>query len=61
MKEVTKYYIIDFINLAVTYLDFLSYTWAESSELVAVQCCAMLAIRLSIQPIFLSPWWPAHA
>ena len=54
MKEVTKYYIIDFINLAVTHLDFLSYTWAGSGELVAVQCCAILATKLSIQPIFLS-------
>ena len=57
VKEVINYYyIIDFINLAVTHLDILPYAWAESGELVsslAVQCCAMLATRLSIQPILL--------
>ena len=40
----------------MTHLDILPYAWAESGESVsslAVQCCAMLATRLSIQPILL--------
>ena len=58
VKEVIN--IIDFINLAVTHLDILPYAWAESGELVsslAVQCCAMLATRLSIQPILLDIYY----